>query len=147
MERASFITEVIDCDECYARVRDVLLGEGSSLENGFMFPGGGQVIAGCLKIVEDGDDLFIGEEQIGPDLADVICHELRFVVIGDVDTAWLFTVHPEDDDESIEVMPLVHGDWEAAKDDPEDIVEDDTAKFHEDDGVEDDAGIAEEVAK
>jgi len=95
-ERGSFVTEYIYCDKCFEAAKTVLLEKSKSLCS-TAIPHWGQnaiegdylpIIAG--KISHTWSESHFIENEIGPELAKVICHPMRIAVIrdggGDADT-------------------------------------------------------------
>ncbi len=96
-ERGSFVTQYIDCDECFNATKKILLKTDKFLCSS-VIPGWSNepelpIIAGKIGGLYSGEELHTFEFEIIPDLAAKICHPLRIAVLAE-NGERIFTVLP-----------------------------------------------------
>lgn len=94
-ERGSFVTEYIYNREEFHVIEKVLF---ETIEHSKYFAphlvGDFSIIAGKIGGTWPGNEFFIMEEEIIPELEKVICRDLRIAVISDCDGERFYTVSP-----------------------------------------------------
>ena len=106
-QRGSFVTEYIYCRECFKAIKPILLQNEkhfigniiTGIERGLFFfkrhieqP----IIAGRLGSSYFGGEVIALDTDIAPRLAEVICHPIRIVVIGEDCEPETFLIEPSE---------------------------------------------------
>lgn len=97
-DRGSFVTDYIYCDKCMEAVENVFdrladdLWHTSRLigADGEQLP----IVAGKLRGLGGGDDLFNLEYEIAGDIAKLVCHKVRIAALPDGREARIIIVTP-----------------------------------------------------
>lgn len=103
-ERGSFVTEYVYCDECFEKIKPILLDRVKYLCSVVIpswsehEPEGLPIIAGKIGGGYLGEELVEFEYKIAPEIAKVICHPLRVAVISDSRGEQIFTIEPAQPD-------------------------------------------------
>jgi len=83
-ERGTFVTEFVHCNDCFEKVKKVLLSVDFRKEILYAYTLGKNAVAGQIRGSWSGEELWIFESNIIPKLNKLdLCHRLRISVISD----------------------------------------------------------------
>jgi hypothetical protein len=97
--RGSFVTEYINCNECYKKAKEILTGDNSKYLCGFTIGTWIEghdplpIIAGKIGDTAAGRELSTFEDDFLPKLEDALCHPLKIVFIPESEDPILVVVN------------------------------------------------------
>lgn len=100
-ERGSFVTEYIQCDKCFAAVREVLVSDEKFLK-GVVIPSWDNgirelpIVAGKIGGLYRSEELISMEYDLAPKFEGRLCHTVRVAVLADSGESKVFTFGPSD---------------------------------------------------